>query len=106
LISSLGSISFLFFLDLINKKIQPAATTRQHIHIIGLTASQAIPIVKNPTINVKHNAIILVHTPMILAKKGRIFARVSMNWNNIANPQYINNNQTNLIIHVIILLAF
>jgi hypothetical protein len=100
-----GALSFLFFLDFTNKKIPPAATTRQHIHTIGLTANHAIHIVRNHTIIVNHKAIILVPTPMIFARKGRTLAKVSMNWNSIANPQYIKNNQNNLRIQVIILFA-
>ena len=104
--TSLGWSDFLFFLDFTNKKIHPAAITKQHIHIIGLTANQAIPIVTNHTIKVNHKAIMLVHTPIIFARKGRTFAKVSMNWNSIANPQYMKNNQSNLRAQANILFAF
>jgi hypothetical protein len=93
-------------LDFTNKKIHPAATTKQHIPITGLTANQAIPIVTNHTINVSHRAMIPVHTQMIFARKGSTFAKVSTNLNIAANPQYISKSQINLIIHVIILFSF
>jgi hypothetical protein len=117
-ITSLGSSTFtsfsqasipslpLFFLDLASKKIQPAATTKQHIQIIGLTANQAIPIVTNQTTSVKHKAINLVPTHIIFAIKGTTFARISINSNIIENQANINNNHTNLSIQVIILLDF
>jgi hypothetical protein len=104
--SCLGKSTFLVFLDFINKKIPPAAIIRQHIQTIGLTINQDIPIVTNHTIKVMHRAMIPVHTHMIFARKGRTFARVSMNLNIAANPQYISNNQINLMIHVIILFSF
>jgi hypothetical protein len=98
-----GDLLFLFF---ISRKIPPAATTRQQIQIIGLTASQAIHIVTNHTISVSHRAMIPVHTQMIFARKGSTFAKVSTNLNIAANPQYISKSQINLIIHVIILFSF
>ena len=61
--------------------------------------------VRNHTTNVSHKAIIPVQNQMIFAKKGRTFAKVSMNLNMEANPQYINNNQTSLRSQVICLLA-
>jgi hypothetical protein len=103
--SSLSKSAFLSFLDFINKKIPPAATTRQHIQTTGLTAIQAIHIVTNPTTRVNHRATIPVHTHIIFDKKGRTFANVTMNWNNIENPQYINISQSNLRAHVIILFS-
>jgi hypothetical protein len=80
-------LSFLSFLDLTNRNIHAAATTRQHIQITGLTASQAIHIVKNHTINVSHSAIIPVHTQMMFARKGITLARVSMNLNIDPKPE-------------------
>ena len=105
MISFLGVFSFLSFFDLTSKKIHPAAITKQVIHITGLTANQAIHIVKNHTTIVSHRAIMLVHTHMMFARNGIIFAKVSMNLNIAANQKYIINNQINLIIQVIILLA-
>ena len=102
---SLGRSTFSFFFDFTNKKIHPAATTKQHIQITGLTANQAIPIVANHTTNVSHRAIIHVHTPMIFARNGRTFAIVSMNLSIIENPAYIKNSQNILRIQVIILFA-
>ena len=82
-----------------------AAIAKQQIHTTGLTASQAIQIVKNQTIKVNHKAIIHVHTQIIFARKGRTFAIVSMNLNIIANPQYIKNSQRSLRSQVMFLLA-
>jgi hypothetical protein len=104
--SCLGKSTFLVFLDFINKKIPPAAIIRQHIQTIGLTINQDIPIVTNHTIKVRHRAMIPVHTHMISARNGSTFAIVSMNLSMEAKPQYINNNPTSLIIHVIILFSF
>jgi hypothetical protein len=100
-----GKSSFLAFLDLFNKNIPHAATIRQQIPIIGLTTNQAIPIVINHTISVRPNAIIPVQTQIIFARNGITFAKVSMNLNIAANPQYINNSQISLRIQVICLLA-
>jgi hypothetical protein len=102
-ISLSGVLLFSFF---IRKNIPQAATIKQHIQITGLTANHAIQIVTNPTIKVNHKAMIPVQTQMMFAKKGRTFANVSINLNIAANPQYINNNPINLIIHVIILFSF
>jgi hypothetical protein len=98
--------SDLFFFDFFNKNIPQTATTRQHIQITGLTANQANHIVRNHTIIVNHRAIIPVQTQIIFAKKGRTFAKVSINLNIDANQQYINNKPTNLISQVCILFSF
>jgi hypothetical protein len=98
-----GALLFLLFM---RRNIPPAATTKQQIQITGLTTNQAIHIVRNHTINVSHRAIIPVHTHMISARNGSTFAIVSMNLSMEAKPQYINNNPTSLIIHVIILFSF
>jgi hypothetical protein len=94
------------FLNFFNKNIPHAATIKQHIQTIGLTTNQAIHIVTNHTISVSHKAMIPVHTQMMFARKGRTFAKVSMNFSIAANPQYMSSNQISLIIRVIILFSF
>jgi hypothetical protein len=105
--STISGFSSFFhhFLDFTNRNIHHAAITKQDIPMTGLTANQAIHIVKNHTTIVSHRAIMLVHTHMMFARNGIIFAKVSMNLNIAANQQYIINNQINLIIQVIILLV-
>ena len=100
-----GLFSFLFFLDFTNRNIQTAATTKQHIHTIGLAASHANHIVTNHTVIVRAKDINPVQNQIILDKNGITFANVSMNLSIVANPENINSNPTNLRIHVIILFA-
>jgi hypothetical protein len=104
--SCFGKLSFLVFLAFFSRNIPHAATTKQQIQTIGLTTNQAIPMVTNHTIRVNPKAIIPVQTQMMFARNGSTFAKVSINLNIAANPQYINNSQNNLIIHVIILFSF
>lgn len=93
-------------MDLISKYIHATDTTRQQIPIMGLTTNQAIPIVINQTTIVKARAMMLVQTQIIFAKNGITFAKISTNWNIMANQQYISISQINLIIQVIILFDF
>ena len=99
------SLRILSLFDFFNKKIHIAAIIKQLIQITGLTANQAIHIVINHTIKVNHKAIIPVQIHMIFERKGITLANVSINLNIAANPQYININQINLKIRVIVLLA-
>jgi hypothetical protein len=103
--SCFGRVSLSAFLDFFIKKIPHAAITKQHIQTIGLATNQAIHIVTNHTTIVNPKAIIPVHTQIMFARKGRTFAKVSMNLNIAANPQYINSSQINLNIQVICLFA-
>jgi len=99
-------VSFFDFFHLTNRNIQAAATTKQLIQITGLTASQAIHIVTNPTTRVNAKAINLVPNQRMLDKNGRTLAIVSINSIIIENAININRSQPNLINQVIIWFAF